>query len=276
MFRHFLNILDPVPGIRQIYGSRDLLKRLVRRNVASKYQGAFLGGIWNFIQPLMMLVIYTYVFSVIFKARWGIGIGPSRGSFAVILFCGMALFSVFSDSVVSASTQIISNPNYVKKVVFPLLLLPLAQVLAVFIQGGVWLLLLLLGAVFIYGNLSFSMLLLPIVVLPLFFNAAGMAFLVSSLSVYIRDTPYVLGVIFQVLFFLTPIFYPVSAVPARFRPLLELNPLTAIIEQTRQVLLFAQIPAWHDVALSWGIGVVVCLLGFAWFNQTQKGFADVI
>ena len=276
MIKHIFNILNPIPGLQQIWNARELLINLVKRNISVRYKGSMLGVLWSIVQPLMMLCIYTYVFSVVFKARWGENVGSSKGGFAIILFCGMALYSVFSESITLSSTQITSNVNFVKKVVFPLQLLPLAQVLSSFVLGGIWLILLLFGAVFIFGNISWSMLLLPLVLLPFFLFTLGRAFFVSSLTVYIRDVPHVLSVVLQIFFFLTPIFYPVSAVPESFRKFLMVNPLTYMIEQTRMVMLYAQIPDWRFAAISFALGIGIFILGFGWFNKTQKGFADVI
>jgi lipopolysaccharide transport system permease protein len=276
MLRHLLEIINPLPGLRVIFQNRNLLRRLVKRNISARYQGAFLGGLWNFIQPLMMLCVYTFVFSVVFKARWGEYAENSKGAFAMIIFCGMACFSVFSESVTLSSGIICSNANYVKKVVFPLVLLPLSQVLSSFLSGTVWLVLLLAGTVLIYGGISWSILCLPLLLIPFFMLTLGVAFFVSSLAVYIRDTPYVVNVILQVFFFLTPIFYPVSAVPETFRKFLLLNPLARMIGQIRDVLFAAKLPEWGSFGISFAGGIVVFLLGFAWFNKTQKGFADVI
>ncbi len=275
--KELINILNPVPGIKLICRNRTLLKQMVRRNVQSKYQGSALGIAWSVIHPLMMLIIYTYVFSVVFKARWGVqNASETKGAFAIILFCGMAVYSIFSEAVSLSATQITGNANYVKKVVFPLPLLPVSQVVSSFVQGLVWVVLLLLGAIFIYGNISWTMLLLPLVWLPLFLFTLGISCFVASLGVYFRDTPYVLQVILQVLFFITPIFYPISAVPEKLQILLKINPLTMMIEETRKVLLYAQVPDWKFFAVSLAVGIAVFILGFAWFNKTQKGFADVL
>ena len=275
--KEFFKILNPIPGVELIFRNYSLLKQLVKRLISAKYQGSALGIIWSIIHPLMMLVIYTYVFSVVFKARWDEALNDaSKGSFAVIIFCGMTVYSIFSDSITLAANQILNNPNYVKKVVFPLLLLPVSQVLACFIQGAIWVFLLFIGAVFIHGNLSWHMLLLPVIWMPLFLFTLGIACFVSSLSVYCRDTPYVLQVILQVLFFITPIFYPISKVPQNLQIILQVNPLTLMIEETRKVFLYAQMPDWSFFGITLLVGVTVFILGFAWFNKTQKGFADVL
>ena len=191
---------------RIIVHNWSLLLQFVKRNIAVRYRGSMLGLVWSFVQPLMMLCVYTFVFSVVFKARWGVDTGDSRGAFAIIMFCGMALYNIFSESVNINCGVIVSNPNFVKKVIFPLEILPLAQTVSSFVLGTVWFILLFLGVVFIFGKVSFMMLLLPLVLLPLFFFALGISYFVASLGVYVRDTSYVVQVVLQILFFMTPIF----------------------------------------------------------------------
>lgn len=274
--RNLIGCLNPLPGARSIWRNRELLRQLVRRNLEMRFKGSLLGFLWFFIQPLLMLAVYTFVFSVVFQARWGTDAGTTRGSFAVIMFAGVLLFTVFSESLNLSSLLIVSNPNYVKKVVFPLELLPLAQVLTSFLQGTAWLCLLFLGAFLICGVCSWTMLLTVPVLLPFFFYTLGLSYLTASVGVYLRDTPQVLGVILQILFFATPIFYPVSAVPEELRFLLELNPMTDMIEQLRAVVLFSRLPDAGFLMIPLPVSLVVFLLGFAWFNKTKKGFADVL
>ena len=256
--------------------NRSLLWQFVKRNILVRYRGSFLGVLWSFVHPLMMLCVYTFVFSVVFKARWGVDTGGGRGSFAIIMFCGMAIFNVFSEAVNLNCGIVVSNTNLVKKVIFPLEILPLSQTVATFIVGMVWFLLLFLGAVFIFGKLSFTMLLLPLILIPLFLFALGVSFFTASLGVYVRDTSYVVGVVLQVLFFVTPIFYPVSAIPERFRWPIRLNPLTLLIEEARKVFLYGELPDWRFLVAAFLISLLVLHLGFLWFHKTKKGFADVL
>ena len=260
---------------RIICNHHSLLLQLVRRNIDSRYRGAFLGLLWSFVQPLLMLSVYTFVFSVIFKPRWGVGDG-GRGSFAIVMLCGMSLFHVFSETLTSCSRLIVSRPNFVKKVIFPLEILPLAQTMSIFILGGVWVILLFFGAVFIIGKISFTMLLLPLVLIPFFLFTLGIAFFIASLGVYIRDTPHLLGVILQILFYMTPIFYPMQAVPERFRWVMTLNPLALMIDEARKLFLYGRLPDWGILGILFLISVLVMQLGLIWFIKTKKGFADVI
>ena len=271
-----LKIFDITLLPKIVWINGNLLKQFVLRNIISRYRGSFLGLVWSFIQPLMMLCVYTFVFSVVFKARWGVDTGGSRGAFAIIMFCGMALYNIFAESVSICCGVIVSNPNFVKKVIFPLEILPLAQTVSTFILGTVWFILLFLGTIFIFGKLSFTMLLLPLVLLPLFLFALGISYFVASLGVYVRDTSYVIQVVLQILFFMTPIFYPIQAVPERFRWPLQLNPLTVLIEEARKVFLYGQLPDWKFLGLAFLVSLIVLQLGFVWFSRTKKGFADVL
>lgn len=275
-----LNTLRYVLDFRRLPGiavsNRSLLWQFVKRSVSARYRGSMLGIFWSFIQPMMMLCVYTFVFSVVFRSRWGADAGGGRGSFAIILFCGLALFNLFSEAVTLNSGIIVSNPNLVKKVIFPLEILPLSQTIATFAVGMVWFLLLFLGAVFVFGKLSFTMLLLPLILIPLFLFTLGVSFFTASLGVYVRDTSYAVGVVLQILFFLTPIFYPVSAIPERFRWPILLNPLTLLIEEARKVFLYGELPDWRFLGAAFLVSLLVLHLGFLWFHKTKKGFADVL
>ena len=256
--------------------NRTLLLQFVKRNIALRYRGSMLGLVWSFVQPLMMLCVYTFVFSVVFKARWGVDMGGGRGAFAIIMFCGMAIFNIFSESVNACCVVVTGNPNLVKKVIFPLEILPIAQTVSSFILGMVWFILLFFGTVFIFGKISFTVLLLPLILLPLFLFTLGTACFAASLGVYVRDTSYVVQVVLQILFFMTPIFYPIQAVPERFRWPLRLNPLTLLIEEARKVFIYGQLPDWRFLGAAFLISLAVMQLGFVWFSRTKKGFADVL
>ena len=165
MLKKIKPIFDLTALPESIWRNRTLLKQFVKRNIAVRYRGSMLGLVWSFAQPLMMLCVYTFVFSVVFKARWGVDAGGGKGAFAVIMFCGMALFNIFSESVSTSCAIVVGNPNFVKKVIFPLEVLPLAQTVSTFILGTVWFILLFLGTIFIFGKISFTMLLLPLCLL---------------------------------------------------------------------------------------------------------------
>ncbi len=271
-----VKLFNPWIGIKIILKNRDLLFQLVKRNIAVRYKGSVLGLFWSLAQPLMMLTVYTFVFSVIFKARWGIDNSDSKAAFAIIMFCGMAVFNIFSESVTGSCSLITGNPNYVKKVIFPLEILPIAQVSAATVLGFIWFGLLLLGAIIFMKGLAWTMLLLPLVLIPLILLSCGLSFLAASLSVFFRDIQHLIGVIIQILFFMTPIFYPIQAIPEQYRWVMQINPLSSIVEQARTIFLYGKMLDWTMYGTGLLISLVIFQLGLVWFIKTKRGFADVL
>lgn len=270
-----LKVFDIALLPRIVWKNRDLLKQFVLRDITSRYRGSFLGLLWSFIQPLLMLCVYTFVFSIVFKARWGVDTGDNRAAFAIIMFCGIALYNIFAESVSASCGIIIGNTNLVKKVIFPLEILPLSQTISTFILGIGWFILLFLGVVF-YGTVSWTMLLLPVVLLPHFLFTMGISYFISSLGVYVRDTAYAVQVVLQILFFMTPIFYPIQAIPEKYRWPLQMNPLTILIDEARKIFIYGSLPDWKFLAVAFLVSLIVFQLGLTWFVTTKKGFSDVL
>ena len=256
--------------------NRQLIRQLTLRQMAARYRGSALGYIWTLSHPLLMLAVYTLVFGVIFKARWGVEMDDGTGAFAVIMFCGMAVFNIFSETVNGCAHCIIGNANLVKKVIFPLEFLPVVQLLSTTILGMVWFALVLLGALALGMQPGWTVLFLPVLLLPLMLIALGLGYFVAATTVFLRDIPHLTGIATHILFFMTPIFYPESLVPERLRLILQCNPLTPLVAQTREILLFGRPPDWHICVLLWLIGLCLCQLGLMWFMKTRKGFADVL
>lgn len=269
-------LISPAHPCMSLWTRRDLLMQIVQRNIQSRYKASMFGLFWMLATPLFMLTIYTFVFSVIFQARWGETFGESKIAFALILFCGISVFSVFSESIHSSVCIIPGNQNYVKKVVFPLELLPAAAALSSFIFGLVSLSILLIGAGLFLHSLSVTALCLPLILLPLLLLSTGLAWFIASLGAYFRDLQHVVGIVLQMLFFMTPIFYPIERVPESLRILVKINPLALIVDQSRRILIFGQWPAWGELLLLFGISLVVFQLGYVWFMKTKRGFADVL
>ena len=270
--------LDPVALVGTLWVHRNLMRQITLRELTARYRGTYLGILWSLLVPLLMMAVYTFVFSVIFKARWRPDSSGAPGTceFALAMFAGLSAFNVFSEVVNRAPGVIVANPNYVKKVVFPLEILPVVAVASAVIQSLISAALVVIGGVLLLHHLPSTLILLPLAYLPLIFLALGLGWILAALGVYIRDVAQVMGVAVQVLFFLSPVFYPVASIPERLRPLMMLNPLTSILESFRQVLL------WGD-PLNWGLWggwtagtFCFALLGHAWFAATRKGFADVI
>lgn len=260
---------------KAVWDNRELITTLTKREIVGRYRGSALGLLWSFLNPLFMLGVYTFVFSVVFKARWQGG-DESRTEFAIILFAGLMLFNLFAEVVNRSPSLILANANFVKKVVFPLEILPVVTVgTAVFhlvVSFVVWL------AFFIVvrGAPPMTALLAPIAILPLLLFSTGLSWFLASLGVYLRDVGQISALATTALMFLSPIFFPVSALPPTLQRLMLLNPLTSVIETAREWLVWGRpgdVPAW---GMMLGLSVVVAWAGYIWFQRTRAGFADVL
>jgi lipopolysaccharide transport system permease protein len=233
------------------------------------------GMMWSLVTPMLMLAVYTFVFSVIFQARWGGGSG-SKTEFALLLFAGLMVFNLFAECISKAPGLILANTNYVKKVVFPLEVLPWVSLgsalFQFFVNLGVWLMAYLL----LFGMPHWHVLLLPLLLLPLLMFVMGVSWALASLGVYLRDVGQLIGVFITMLMFLTPIFYPASALPPAYQLLIMLNPLSAPIEMARDLMYWGELPNPLHVLMYGVAALAVAMLGFAWFQKTRKGFADVL
>ena len=260
-----------------LWRNRQLIAQMTRREVMGRYKGSVMGLAWSFFNPVSMLLVYTFVFSVIFKSRWGgIGGDDSKAQFAVILFAGLIVLNLFNEVLNRAPGLIISNVNYVKKVVFPIEILPVIAVGAALFHALVSLIVLLTAFAFFNGYLHWTAVFTPIVLLPLVVLITGLAWILTSLGVFLRDVGQTTGIITTILMFLSPVFYPVTAVPERLRPLIMVNPSTFIIEQTREVLIWGHLPDWTVLGVYSVTAILVAWGGYAWFQKTRKGFADVL
>jgi lipopolysaccharide transport system permease protein len=268
--------LNPMGPFYNLYLHRDLLRQFTRREIEGRYRGSYLGIVWSMILPLMMLVIYTFVFSMIFKSRWRADVEASQGEFALTLFAGLIAFAIFSETINRAPALITSNPNYVKKVVFPLEILPAAILGSTLFHSLVSIIILLTGTLLIMGAVAPTILLLPMVALPLIGLSIGFAWFLSSLGVFVRDVAYAVGLATQILIFLSAVFYPVESLPESVRPILSLNPLISTVDNFRRVLIWNQMPDWGAWFVTTIISGIIVLLGYTWFMKTKSGFADVI
>jgi lipopolysaccharide transport system permease protein len=261
---------------RSIWRNRQLIAQMTRREVAGRYKGSVMGLAWSFFNPVFMLAVYTFVFSVVFKARWGLGGEESKTQFAVVLFVGMIVHSLLAEVLNRAPGLILGNVNYVKKVVFPLEILPVVSMGAALFHSLVSLGVLLIAFALFNGYLHWTAVLAPLVVLPLVILTLGLAWMLASIGVFLRDVGQTIGIVTTVMLFLAPVFYPVTALPEELRPWLMANPLTFIIEQAREVLVWGHLPNWLGLAIYTLAAAVVAWAGYAWFQKTRKGFADVL
>jgi lipopolysaccharide transport system permease protein len=255
--------------------NRSLLRHLIQREISSRYRGSTLGILWSFINPLVMLVVYTVVFGSVFKSRWQ-GAEDSVQGFALVLFAGLIVFNLFSDCVGRSPNLILSNTNYVKKVVFPLELLPWVTLGAGLFHFVIGLLVVVVFNLVVGQSLQWTVLLVPALLIPLSFCIVGLSWFLAALGVFLRDIGQVMGLILSVLMFLSPLFYPTSAIPERFRFLLYLNPLTFIIENMRGLILWGQVPTMVSLCLYSAGAFAFAYMGFYFFQRARKGFSDVL
>lgn len=261
--------------LASIWRHKSLILAMTKREVLGRYRGSIMGLAWSFFYPVIMLAVYTFVFSVVFKARWNGG-SDSKTEFALVLFAGLTVYSIFSEAITRAPGIIIAHTNYVKKVVFPLEILTIISLGSALFHAGVSLLVWLVFYTLLFGLPHATVLLFPLIVLPLVLFVLGVSWFFASVGTYIRDLGQMVGVATTMLMFLTPIFYPISALPEGFQTLMLLNPLSLVIEHARGVLMWGQAPHWGALALQTVGGALVAWAGFAWFQKTRQGFADVL
>jgi lipopolysaccharide transport system permease protein len=258
---------------------RSLIWQMSKRDILGRYKGSLMGLMWSFLNPLLMLAVYTFFFAVVFKARWGTlpnGDEESKTTFAVILFVGLIVHTLCAEVLNRAPTLIINNANYVKKVIFPLEILPIISMVSSLFHAAISYGVLLLVFILFNGFLHWTIVFAPVVILPFILFTIGVAWALASLGVYARDVGQTIGLLMTVMLFLSPVFYPISALPPEFRSVILLNPLTFIIEQMRGVTIWGQMPNWVGLS-KYSLGAcMVAWLGFVWFQKTRKGFADVL
>lgn len=262
-------------GISSFFKNRELVWQLSKREVSLRYSGSFLGVIWSFINPLMMLIVYSFVFGTVFSARWH-GVDGDNSSFALLMFIGLLLHGLFAECLLKSTTLILANTNYVKKVIFPLEILPwtvLGSAMFHFLAG---LIVLLILQIILVGRIELTVFLLPIVILPYAIGLMGLSWFAAALGVYFRDLTQIAGTISSVMLFLSPIFYPISTIPEQYRGYILANPLTAVIEQSRNVIVYGKYPELLPMLYICTVAVIFYSLGILFFNKTRKGFGDVL
>ena len=265
----------PRGGLTNFWRYRALIWQLTKREVVGRYRGSVVGLLWSLLYPLVMLGVYTFMFSVVFEARWGAGFS-SKFEFAILLFSGMIVHSLFAECLNRSPALIIHNVSYVKKVVFPLEILPCVSLGSALFHASVNIGVLLVFFALSHWFLNWTVVFLPLVLFPLVVVCLGLSWFLASLGVFFRDVGHATGVVSLILLFISPVFYPVSAVPERYRILMNLNPLTFIIEQARDVLVWGKLPDWGALVAYYVMSAMVAWLGFMWFQKTRKGFADVL
>ncbi len=261
---------------RHLFGYRDLIRQFTVREVMVRHKGTSLGLSWAIVQPLLTLAIYTFIFGFVFSNRWGRLGGFEWADFSLHFFAGFVVFSIFSETVNRSPTFVTEHPNLVRKVVFPLEILPVTALGASLVYAGFGLGLLMLATGVLAQTVSWTLVLFPLVLAPLLMITLGVSWFFASLGAFIRDFKQVVPVLTQLVFFMTPIFYDVNQISEKFRWVILLNPLTLVVENSRRTLLWSEMPNWLELRVLYAVGVVVMVLGYAWFAKSKRGLADVL
>lgn len=262
-----------------IWRHRQLIGQMTKREVVGRYRGSALGLAWSFLNPLMMLSVYTFVFSVVFKSRWGNATSAANDShamFAIMLFVGLIVHGLFAEVINRSPALVIGNVNFVKKVIFPIEILPVISMGAALFHSAVSTLVLMIAYVVFLGMPHWTAILLPLVLLPLITLTLGLSWFLASIGVFLRDVGQTMAIFTTVLLFMSPVFFPLSALPEKFQPFIMANPLTFIIEQSRAVLIEGNLPDLPGLVVYLLVASIIAWAGYAWFQKTRKGFADVL
>lgn len=266
-------LIRPVAPLLLLLRERALFVRMVGRDIDARYRGSMLGLVWTLLNPLVLLAIFGFVFGHVVDARWG---GGSEHNFSLVLFSGLSVFLLASECVNRAPLLVVQNASYVKKVVFPLGLLPPIVVGAAVVNFCIAMCILLVAQLFVAGSVSSSWFLLPVVVIPLTMMLSGLVYLVSALGVFLRDLSQVMGLLTLVLMYMSPVLFPLEAVPADLRAWLVLNPITIPVLELRAMTLDGQAPDWTRMGLYTLAAYGVLLGGYGFFQRCRRGFADVL
>lgn len=256
----------------------DLLRTLVRRDLEARYKGSVLGNIWPLVNQISQLLIYTYVFAIVLKVKLSLhGLPDNNFTFGLWLFAGLLPWIAFTGGLNQSSNSVIAQPNLVKKVVFPLALLPLVPVLSVFIESSLGLMVLIFFVALTTHTLHTTLFLLPFIWLTQLLLTSGLGYLTAGLTVFLRDIPQTLGLVLNVWFYMTPIIYPASAIPENFRGwVFWLNPIAVIAEVYRDIILVGEVKHWSEWGVASAISAIVFCLGFTVYNRLRSAFADVL
>ena len=258
----------------QLPSRMELIFSFARRELLSRYKGSALGIAWAVLTPVVMIAIFTFIFAGIFGARFGVT--DSHWDYAIYLFCGLLPWTMFQESVQQSANTIVAHANLVKRVVFPLETLPAAQVFAALANQLFATIALLIAAIIVRQRLDLSALWLPVLLVPQLIFALGVAWLIASLGVYLRDIAQGITLLLMAWMYLTPIIYPESIVPDRFRTFINLNPFTSLVRSYRRIFLEGAAPDWRGLAYFAAVALLIFIFGYWWFARTRKGFADVV
>lgn len=267
--------LSPFMVLTSMSAHWNLIRQLTKREIASRYRGSLLGMLWAFLHPMVMLTVYTLVFRGAFGMRWGQE-GESALDFGLLLFSGLIVHALFAESIHRAPYLIVNHSNYVKKIVFPLEVLAWTSLGSALFHATISALVLIVFYGFLHHALHWTMLLVPLLLLPLSLVTIGISWFLASAGVFVRDIGQASGPLTTVMLFLSPVFYPAAAFPEAYRVLLYANPLTFLITQAQDMLIWGKAPSWIGIGLYCAGSYLIAWCGLLWFQKTRKAFADVL
>lgn len=262
-------------SLESFWRYRTLISGSVERDIKSRYQGSYIGVAWMFLTPLLTLIMFTFIFSVIFKAKWGLP-NETKGEFALVLFAGLNVYLLIADNLQRSPSSMASNVNLVKKVIFPLEILPLITMLSSLYFWFVGMVIWLVIYIVIVGMPSPISLMLPVVIIPTLLGILGLNWVLAALGPYIRDLGQIVGLLTTALLYMSPIIYPINAVPEDYRFWINLNPITAAVDGVRDLLIWGRFPDITAVIYLWVLGLAMYWIGYRIFIALKRGFADVI
>lgn len=273
MSKHSIN---PINIAKSAVTNRQLIATLAKREIQGRYKGSIFGVTWSFINPLLFLGVYSFVFGTIFKASWGAPSG-NKGEFSLVLFSGLLIFNLFAEIATKAPQLILQNSNYIKKVIFPVEILVMPPAISSIFHFAIGLIAWLFIYVIVHNGVPpVTAILLPLVLFPLTFVLLGIGWILASIGVYIRDISQFIGPIVTITMFLSPVFYPKTALPPEYQSIFELNPLTTPIEVARDLLIWGNLSNL-EALIPYTIGsMIFCSVSYAWFQKTRNGFSDVL
>jgi lipopolysaccharide transport system permease protein len=266
--------LPPRQASMRLARDKDLIMELLKREFSGRYRGSFGGLAWSFAQPIFLLTVYTVAFGVILKTRWGLSGGTA--DYALLLFAGLIVFNACAECLAAAPVLVTGSPNFVKKVIFPLEILPWVMALTALVHALVGVAVWFLGYVVLKGTPPWTAVFFPVVLLCFFPLLLGIGWLLSALGVFVRDLAQLSVMLSHALLFLTPIFYSLEATPPVLQGVLLANPLTFIVEQLRQVLFFGIFPGVRGLTMYFAFASLFAWGSLRLFRHLRPRFADLV
>lgn len=267
-----------LPAFQFLRRNHYLLFALVQRDVAGRYKGSVFGLLWSIVEPVILLAIYTLVFGCLFQLR--LSYDTSISAFSLYVFCGIVVWMAISEGINRCTTVIFENVSMVKKVIFPVEILPLQVILSGIIHQLIGLAVLMVGLILLGKGVFWTWLLFPLLVLPQLLLTAGIGWLVAGVTVFVRDIRHAVALGTVCWMFITPIFYPEdllrTALGGRFLFWLTINPAAALLHNYRRIFLLGLPPDWPMFCYLMGLGLVLFAIGWRWFNRSKKFFVDLI